>query len=285
MILESYNRFGNSDTVSFIESMEYLDEYESTFDPSMVSIVYNNRLDKELIKLENFVEYADSNYIDDGGEAIANVCKENNVLVKDIGFMVEESSVLEDTNIFTTAKQLRENGFLVVINPMNRESIYYQALEEAVTLDDNYSTYADSTHLISYCEEFAPLEKAKEIGRAIKKRAGENYDKIKSTLSEAPNKLAKKLSAIKTMIAEKNKALRTAAGDAKVKIKNQISKLKDAFGVVKKKLIAAKDTVVRTAGKAKDTVVSGAKSAGKWVSDKAGAARDSVVGFKNRVFN
>ena len=81
------------------------------------------------------------------------------------------------------------------------------------------------------------------------------------------------------------KALRTAAGDAKVKIKNQISKLKDAFGVVKKKLIAAKDTVVRTAGKAKDTVVSGAKSAGKWVSDKAGAARDSVVGFKNRVFN
>lgn len=284
MILEPYSLYGNSETLTFIESVSHLDEYETRVSPSMVNVVYNDRLDKELIKLESFVEYADSNDIDDGGLAIANICEENRIPLNSIGFMVEESSILESDEVFDTARQLRENGFLVAVTPISSESTYYQTLEEALELDEPYSTYSDSIHLISYCEGFAPLEKAKEIGRSIKNRVGKNYDAIKSTLSEQPKKLAKKLSAIKKMIAEKNKQLRTAAGDAKVVIKNKISKLKDAFGVVKDKLIAAKDSAVKMAGKAKDTVVSGARYAGKWVSDRAGDVKNTVIGAKRKVF-
>lgn len=277
MILDSRSMYGYSDTLNFLESMEYLDYHESYYDPTMVNIIYNQRFDKDLIKLESFIEYADSNDIDDGGYAISKVCQENQVLLNNIGFVVEEASVLADDNVFNTAKQLRENGYMVVVEPMSKESYYYQSLDEAMTLDEG-KDFERSYNLIAFCEKFDPIGKAKEVGKSIGNKISSRYNQIKDTFSEAPKNLAKKLSAIKAMIADKNKKLRTAAGDAKVAIKNQISKLKKAFDVVKDKLVSAKDSAVKAVGNAKDTVVSKAKSAGEWVSDKASAAKKKVAG-------
>ena len=61
MILEPYSLYGNSETLTFIESVSHLDEYETRVSPSMVNVVYNDRLDKELIKqAETKVKYHDA---------------------------------------------------------------------------------------------------------------------------------------------------------------------------------------------------------------------------------
>ena len=280
MIISSLSNYNGK---PLLESLMTFNEHESLYLPTMVNIVYNNRLDKDLIKLESFMEYADMNNVDDAGRAIYDVCMANRVSIRDIGFMVEEASILADDDILATSKQLKENGIPVFIEPISTDSTYYRALEDAIELDENYS-FENSYNFIAYCEAFAPIDKAKEIGSAIKDRVSKNFNSIKSTLSEAPENLAKKLSAIKKMISEKNKKLRNAAGNAKIVLKNQISKLKKGFSIVKEKLAKAKNAIVDTAGKAKDKVVTGAKSAGGWVADKAGGVRDTIVGAKRKVF-
>lgn len=282
-----YNAYNESFDIShFLDTLTYLDESDCPYTPNMVNIFYNNRLDKDLIKLEHFVEYANANSIDDAGYAISTVCEANNVALVNIGFVVDESSVLADDEIMEASKLLRENGFSVLVCPESDDSYFYQELNEALDMDAEY-TFEESVNLLAYCEEFAPIEtikdfggkvydKAADIGSSIKKRVTKNYNNAKEFVTSSPKVLSRKLASIRKAISEKTSQLSRAAGDAKVFLKRQIDKLKKAYKVVKAKLVKAKDAVVDTAGKAKDKVVNTAKGAGKWVSDKVGKIRKTV---------
>lgn len=261
------------DTVSFLNKLEYLDESDCSYTPSMVNVFYNNRLDKDLIKLEQFVQYADINGISDAGYAISSVCESNRVDLSNIGFVVSEASVLADDDLVETSKFLRENGFQVLVTPEPDDSLYYQELNEALDMDANY-TFEDSINLLAYCEEYAPIkaikdfggkvyDKAADIGNSIKTRVSKNYNDIKDAVTSSPKILSRKLASIRKAINEKQNQLSKAAGDAKIFLQRQIGKLKKAYNIVKSKLASAKDTVVKTASNAKNTVVKGIKRAGR----------------------
>lgn len=265
------------DTVSFLNKLEYLDESDCSYTPSMVNVFYNNRLDKDLIKLEQFVQYADINGISDAGYAISSVCESNRISVSNIGFVVDEASVLADDDLVETSKFLRENGFQVLITPESDDSLYYQELNEALDMDANY-TFEDSINLLTYCEEFSPIksirdfggkvyDKAADIGNSIKNRVSKNYNDIKDAVTSSPKILSRKLASIRKAIDEKQKQLSKTAGDAKVFLQRQIDKLKKAYKIVKSKLVSAKNTVVNKA-----------KDAGNWVSNKVSGAKKKVFG-------
>lgn len=265
------------DTLSFLNKLEYLDESDCSYTPSMVNVFYNNRLDKELIKLEQFVQYADINGISDAGYAISSVCESNRVSLSNIGFVVDEASVLADDDLVETSKFLRENGFQVVVTPESDDSLYYQELNEALDMDANY-TFEDSINLLAYCEEFSPIkairdfggkvyDKAADIGNSIKNRVSKNYNDIKDAITSSPKILSRKLASIRKAINEKQKQLSKAAGDAKIFLQRQIGKLKKAYSIVKSKLVSAKNTVVNKA-----------KDAGNWVSNKVSGAKKKVFG-------
>lgn len=265
------------DTVSFLNKLEYLDESDCSYTPSMVNVFYNNRLDKDLIKLEQFVQYADINGISDAGYAISSVCESNRVSLSNIGFVVDEASVLADDDLVETSKFLRENGFQVVVTPESDDSLYYQELNEALDMDANYA-FEDSINLLAYCEEFSPIkairdfggkvyDKAADIGNSIKNRVSKNYNDIKDAVTSSPKILSRKLASIRKAIDGKQKQLSKAAGDAKIFLQRQIGKLKKAYNIVKSKLASAKDTVVNKA-----------KDAGNWVSNKVSGAKKKVFG-------
>ena len=252
------------DSISFLDKLQYLDESDCTFTPNMVNIFYNERLDKDLIKLEQFVKYSDQNGIDDAGYAINSVCEANHVPFSNIGFIVDEASVLEDNDIMQTSIQLKENGFQILISPESDNSLYYQELNEALEMDSNY-TFEESVNLLAYCEEFAPIKAAKDfgskvydkvtdIGSSIGNRISKNYENVKNFITSSPKVLSKKLASIRKAIGEKQKQLSRAAGDAKVFIKRQIDKLKKAYNIVKSKLVKVKDNVVDGAKRLKNAV-------------------------------
>lgn len=262
-----YSAYDESfDSVAMLDKLNYLDESDCSYNPTMVNIFYNSKLDKDLIKLEQFAQYADYNGISDAGYAISSVCESNNVPLSNIGFVVDEASILADDYLMETSKLLRENGFKVVVTPESDESYFYQQLNEALEMDANY-TFEDSVNLLAYCEEFSPIktikdfggkvyDKAASIGSSIKNRVSKNYNDIKDFVTSSPKVLSKKLASIRKAISEKQNQLSRAAGDAKVFIKRQIGKLKNAYNIVKKKLVSAKNSVVRTVGKVRKAVFS-----------------------------
>lgn len=246
----------STQVLSILENMEYLDEGESCYPASAVPVQCNTRLNKNLIHLENFMDFADHNGIDDAGIAISAICQENNISPDSIGFVIQESTIFAEDEYLDVVGLLQENSYEVLISPESTESIYYKELEEALELDSSYDTFEESVNLLAFCEE------------GIIDRVQGNAAKLKDAVTASPKKLAKKLSAIKTSIGEKTAQLKNATGSAKSFLQNQISKLKSAFNTVGSKLSAAKNAVVDNATAAKD-----------WVVDKATGAKNAVTGF------
>ena len=156
---------------SLMESMEYLNlEYT----PYMVQIHQSDTLGN-LIKLENFCEYANSNNIEDAGYALASVCNYNGVSYSDIGFFVEESSLYDNYDLQTLCSFLTEHGYKTYIQPISEKSPYYVELDRCLALDEAYD-YKDSINLKAYCEG---SNKAKRLA-AVRHKSR----KLKSKLSK-----------------------------------------------------------------------------------------------------
>lgn len=246
-----------SNDFDFIESLDSLNESEMYYTANMVPIRHIDRLNKNLIQLEEFVRYGNSNGITDGHKAIGAVC-EASMVDNDskIGFIVNEASLYEDDELVETAQSLKEAGYDVYICPVSESSIYYKELMEAFEQDRKVETFEDSVHLQAYCEGTINqnLTKVKYAVTGVGNRAGKNMLRIKNHIQntadgvksvvnntgEGIKTLANKYSAAKQAVRNFTDKASKAPETLKQTATNTLQKAKDTANTLKSKLIAAK---------------------------------------------
>jgi hypothetical protein len=205
-----------------------------------VPVIFNNRFEKDLIKLENFLEYAESNSIEDAGKAIADICESNSISTNDIGFYVNESSMLSDDDVCDTAKFMMDNGYTVKVVAESSDSIWYKELTEAMQYDEDTPGYESSYSLQGYCGDYFN-EGVKDAIESGKVKAIQFKDSSKEVL-------AKKYSAAKKLYHELGEKMSRTSGDAKAAAARQYAKAKATMQRLGEKLAAMKNKVTNKEG-------------------------------------
>ena len=258
---------------SVLESLQYLTEAESKYDPCMVSIKNSRRLDQDMIRLESVRDYVLDSGINNVVDVIHNICEANLISTNKIAFMVNEASLYEDDELANTAYQLLEHGFNVNIAQLSSDNIYYRALDEALRLDQYAETFDESYNLQDYVFNENII---KDGYQKVKDTVSRNVDNMKDFYNDTKKGISNKLAALSKKIKELTAKATTLTGSAKETINKQINKLKAAYNAAKKKAISMKNTAVDK--------VSGA---GKFVKDKVSGAgqwaKDKIVGGANYV--
>ena len=258
---------------SVLESLCYLTEAESKYDPCMVSIKNSRRLDQDMIRLESVRDYVLDSGINNVVDVIHNICEANLISTNKIAFMVNEASLYEDDELANTAYQLLEHGFNVNIAQLSSDNIYYRALDEALRLDQYAETFEESYNLQDYVFNENII---KDGYQKVKDTVSRNVDNMKDFYNDTKKGISNKLAALSKKIKELTDKATTLTGSAKETINKQINKLKAAYNAAKKKAVSMKNTAVDK--------VSGA---GKYVKDKVSGAgqwaKDKIVGGANYV--
>lgn len=256
MLLKESDLYGSND-FDFIESLDSLSESEMIYTANMVPIRHIDRLNRNLIQLEEFVKYGTSNGITNGHKAIGAVC-EASMINNDsrIGFVVNEASLYEDDELVEITQSIKEAGYKVYITPVSENSIYYQQLMEAFNKDFEAESFKDSYHLQAYCEGTIKdnLNKIKYAVGGVGNRAGQNMIRIKNHIQDGANTvkstattagdsvktLANKYSAAKQAVRNFTDKASKAPESLKQTANNTLQKAKDTATTIKNKLVAAK---------------------------------------------
>lgn len=256
MLLKESDLYGSND-FDFIESLDSLSESEMIYTENMVPIRHIDRLNRNLIQLEEFVKYGTSNGITNGHKAIGAVC-EASMINNDsrIGFVVNEASLYEDDELVEITQSIKEAGYKVYITPVSENSIYYQQLMEAFNKDFEAESFKDSYHLQAYCEGTIKdnLNKIKYAVGGVGNRAGQNMIRIKNhiqngtdavksaatTAGDSVKTLANKYSAAKQAVRNFTDKASKAPESLKQTANNTLQKAKDTATTIKNKLVAAK---------------------------------------------
>lgn len=256
MLLKESDLYGSND-FDFIESLDSLSESEMIYTANMVPIRHIDRLNRNLIQLEEFVKYGTSNGITNGHKAIGAVC-EASMISNDsrIGFVVNEASLYEDDELVEITQSIKEAGYKVYITPVSENSIYYQQLMEAFNKDFEAESFKDSYHLQAYCEGTIKdnLNKIKYAVGGVGNRAGQNMIRIKNHIQDGTNAvksaattagdsvktLANKYSAAKQAVRNFTDKASKAPESLKQTANNTLQKAKDTATTIKNKLVAAK---------------------------------------------
>lgn len=256
MLLKESDLRGSTE-FDFIESLDSLNESEMAYTAQMVPVRHIDRLNRNLIQLEEFVKYGSSNGITNGHKAIGAVC-EASMIDNDstIGFVVNEASLYEDDELVEISQSLKEAGYDLFISPVSEKSIYYQQLMEAFENDFEAESFEESYHLQAYCEGTVKenLNSVKHAVCGVGNRASKNIIRIKnhvqnavgtvqsavSNTGDTVKTLANKYSAAK--LAVKNFADKAAKAPESFKqsANNALQKAKDTAMNLKNKLMAAK---------------------------------------------
>jgi len=274
------NREKLGTTLSFLDSLEPLEEH--AFSPQLVNVVNNARVQKDLIQLESFIQYAKDNCLNDAGETLHRVCEANCVpetYRNTLGFVVNEYSILADAEIFETMVQLQESGMSVFVAPISSISPFYTKLTEALDLDDDETEFSNCTNLHRYINE--------SIYEDVKNKISAGYQGVKAKVSGAIGEVSKKMASVRKKISELNDKLHKTAGDGKIFVSRQIDKLKKTYNSLKAKMIELKKKAGQKVSGAIDSAKKAAQSAGDWASEKYDSAKKTVSSgidsFKNKI--
>ena len=256
MLLKESDLRGSTE-FDFIESLDSLNESEMAYTAQMVPVRHIDRLNRNLIQLEEFVKYGSSNGITNGHKAIGAVC-EASMIDNDstIGFVVNEASLYEDDELVEITQSIKEAGYKVYITPVSENSIYYQQLMEAFNKDFEAESFKDSYHLQAYCEGTIKdnLNKMKYAVTGVGNKAGKNMIRIKNhiqngadtvktaatTAGDSVKTLANKYSAAKQAVRNFSDKASKAPESLKQTANNTLQKAKDTATTIKNKLVAAK---------------------------------------------
>ena len=250
---------------SVLESLQYLTEAESKYDPCMVPIKNSRRLDQDMIRLESVRDYVLDSGINNVVDVIHNICEANLISTNKIAFMVNEASLYEDDELANTAYQLLEHGFNVNIAQLSSDNIYYRALDEALRLDQYAETFDESYNLQDYVFNENII---KDGYQKVKDTVSRNVDNMKDFYNDTKKGISNKLAALSKKIKELTAKAKTLTGSAKETINKQINKLKAAYRAAKKKAVSMKNTAVDKATKAGKFVKNKVIGAGQWAKDK-----------------
>ena len=260
-------------SVSVLESLQYLTEAESKYDPCMVSIKNSRRLDQDMIRLESVRDYVLDSGINNVVDVIHNICEANLISTNRIAFMVNEASLYEDDELANTAYQLLEHGFNVNIAQLSSDNIYYRALDEALRLDQYAETFEESYNLQDYVFNENII---KDGYQKVKDNVSRNINTIVDFYNDTKKSISNKLAALSKKFKELTAKAKTLTGTAKETINKQINKLKAAYQAAKKKAVSMKNTAVDKATKADKFIKNKVSGAGQW-------AKDKIVGGANYV--
>lgn len=224
-----------------LEGSSYLTDAESAYHPSMLPIRENSRLGLNMIKLEDFVEYALDNGISDASYALNSVCEANDVDPSSVGFSIDEVSAIYDDEMTDTAMQLKEAGIPVFANPISSLDPIYQITEAVVDTMIEYAgteseDYADSLFEAFINDDYSTVLSEAEVIDKIKSGAESAKNAVVGAVSDAKKFASKKLASLRKKLRELQKKASTATGEAKVFLSKQIDKVKQAIAHLKAKL-------------------------------------------------
>ena len=234
------------EAMNIISNTSFLSESEGFYHPSMVSIRENVSLGKNLIKLEDLVEYSISNGITNAGQAIQTICEQNGIETDSIGFSVNETSIIADKDMADTVVAFKEGGLDVYINPISSMDPIYQITTSIVeAMIDNAGTENEAyfDHLF---ESFINDSYEDIINEAeVVNNVNGKEETVQNTADQAQNDTdgfwARKIAALKSTYRKLKEKAAGATGTAKQKILEQMQKVSDAIKHLKEKFFKKKE--------------------------------------------
>lgn len=240
------------EATALLENASYLSDAEARYYPEMVPVRENTRLQKNVVRVEDLVEYSMANGIDDGGVALRQICEASNIDMSSVVFSVDEVSVLEDVNMEDTVRGLIKAGVEVYAAPVSEAdmaSIMAESVAELMLFGEEtgQSEVTDSLLEAFVDDDFEYLfnenemvtkikEKASRAKGAVVTQATDVANKVEAAIKQAHNKsrqwIAKKISAFRTVLEnikakfqECGQETKGVLGKVKAKIKQAIEYL------------------------------------------------------------
>jgi murein DD-endopeptidase MepM/ murein hydrolase activator NlpD len=251
------------EATALLENASYLSDAEARYYPEMVPIRENTRLQRNVIRVEDLVEYSLSNGISDGGVSLQQICEASGIDMGSVVFSVDEVNVLEDVNMEETVRGLIKAGAQVYAAPVS-ESDMASIMAESVTelmiygeesgqseitnalfeafVDDDFDYLFNEGEMVSKVKE-----KAAKAGNAVVTSSTSVASKVEAAIKQAATKsrqwIAKKISAFRTILGRyKDRIRKKGEYEPGVKgvINKVIAKIKQAIeylsGLLKKAL-------------------------------------------------
>ena len=111
------------EATALLEGASYLSDAEAQYHPQMVPIRENARLGKNVVRVEDLVEYSLANGITDGGCALQQICEASGVDMDSVVFSVDETSILESVDMEDTVRGLKLAGATVYAAPLSENNV------------------------------------------------------------------------------------------------------------------------------------------------------------------
>ena len=224
-----------------LENASYLTEQECIYYPDMVPIRENKRLQRDIIRLEDFIDYSLANGITEGGYALSQICEASGIEPDTVAFSVDEVSILEDVEMDDTVRGLLDAGAKVYAAPINESDMAYVMTESVVdamlvSMEQGNDEYGDalfeafiSDDFDTYLNEEFILESIQDKLQSIKSGAQNYIDKIQDTISQAAGKsknwIARKISSLRSLAVKAKNSLGANANAIVNKINQGINYL------------------------------------------------------------
>lgn len=153
-------------------------EENTEYYPELVPVFEDYEHATNIIRIEDLVEYATSNNITDGTDAITSICEANKVLPETVSLSIDESNAFIDLDMLLTLKSFEEAGFNIFINPISSNDLNFIYTEAVL---DSINEYNKNIIIESYIYDNFSL---------IKKSLKESNTNLDNYLNSAKNKLA-----------------------------------------------------------------------------------------------
>ena len=129
MIFNSHDKGILDEATAIVGSTKMLIHENTEYFPELVIIRESREYNTNIIRIEDLVEYATSNGITNGTQAIINVCEASDVYPSTVSLSLDEVNAYADKEMLDTAKQFSEAGFKVFLNPISKHDPVYELAE------------------------------------------------------------------------------------------------------------------------------------------------------------
>ena len=129
MIFNSHDKGILDEATAIVGSSKMLIHENTEYFPELVIIRESREYNTNIIRIEDLVEYATSNGITNGTQAIFNVCEASDVHPSTISLSLDEVNAYIDQEMLDTAKHFSEAGFKIFLNPISKHDPVYELAE------------------------------------------------------------------------------------------------------------------------------------------------------------
>jgi hypothetical protein len=246
------------EALQLLENSSYLSESESRYYPELVPVRENARLGKNVVRLEDLLEYSMANGISDGGYALKQICEASDIQPSSVVFSVDEVHVLEDVNMEDTVRGLIEAGATVYAVPVSENdmaSIMAETVTDYMVMGESAGDTAGTDALLEAFvnDDFETFFNEAEVTAAIQKKASKAGKKAEEIGNRIANVMKQAGSKSANWISKKISAFRSLADKLASRIKGEptykkvfnkvIAKIKQAIEFLSKQLKKASKNI------------------------------------------